>query len=171
MSTKLWAAHKATLAGTAVVIGDGRDPETIARALRGEDTGTLVEPRGQPGGAGAVHKRKLWIAFFNKPKGKLTVDDGARDAILKKGRSLLPIGVRAVEGPFSPGDVVQIADAEGRVFAHGLTEFSSADAEAARGRKSDEVARLLPGGALEIVHRDNLALLTAESAEPGIVSP
>jgi glutamate 5-kinase len=157
MSTKLWAAHKATLAGAAVVIADGRDPRSIRRVLQGEDAGTLVEPRGRPGAASLL-KRKLWIAFFHKPRGKLVVDAGAREAILVKGRSLLPIGVREVEGLFQPGDVVQIADPEGRIFAHGLSEFSSQQALDLRGCKSEEVARRLPGGA-EIVHRDNLALL------------
>jgi glutamate 5-kinase len=157
MATKLQAAHKAAVSGTRVVIADGRRAESIGEVLSGLDSGTVIDPAAARGDA--PHKRKLWIAFFNKPKGTLVVDEGARSAIVQKGRSLLPIGMSSVEGRFTAGDVVQVAGPDGLVFAHGLSEFSSEDARAACGLKSEELARRFPHAAREVIHRDNLALL------------
>jgi glutamate 5-kinase len=101
MGSKLQAANMVAKVSAPVVIADGRKPKILSKILKGEDTGTLIAA--EQGGAGAVlGGRKRWIAFFHKPQGTLVADDGARDAIEKKGRSLLPIGIREVEGHFSP---------------------------------------------------------------------
>lgn len=162
MASKLMAAREAARAGASVVIADSRRPDVIARVFGGEDEGTLIAPSGRARG-GAISGRKKWLAFFLKPQGRIAVDQGARDAIEKKGKSLLPIGVKAVEGDFEQGASIDIAGPGNCVFARGLVDFSARDIRKIMGHKTSEIANVL--GACdfeEVVHRDNMALLDAE---------
>lgn len=161
MATKLRAADTANRAGALSLIVDGRKPDTLLRACAGEDVGTLVGPidpdrrvRG---------KRKHWIAFFHKPTGRVVVDDGARAALVRDGKSLLAAGVRAVEGRFDIGAVVEVTGPGGTVFATGLTEFASDDLIKIQGEKSPRILEILgPAVSTEVIHRDNLALHSSE---------
>jgi glutamate 5-kinase len=123
--------------------------------LAAERVGTLFLPHGHD-----VPARERWLGYTARPRGLLKVDDGARRAIEKHGKSLLPIGVVDIEGAFGKGDVVSICNADGIEFARGLSNYSSADAERLRGLNSEQIARVV--GKLpyvELVHRDNLVVV------------
>lgn len=157
MVGKLHAARAAAEAGVCVVIADGRRPRIIEQVMKGADTGTLVAPSaGQ-----SLPGRKRWIAYFHKCCGMLIIDDGASRAIVEQGKSLLPVGIRDVEGNFGVGAVVEIAAGDRVVIARGLVSYSSGDIRTIRGRRTSEIAGLLgTEGYDEVVHRDNMVLLS-----------
>ncbi len=168
MLSKLQSAGMVVASGIPEVIANGRTDGVIEDVVAGRDTGTLIVPGGRVP-AGLQSHRKRWIAFFHKTPGSLVIDDGARDALLCRGRSLLPIGVKAVEGAFGAGAVVNIKTADGAVVARGQVAYGSADIERVRGHKTAELAQLLGhAGATEVVHRDNLVVLAEQAgdAEP-----
>jgi glutamate 5-kinase len=150
MASKLAAAKIAAWSGVRAVIAAADRPGVIAGALAGETVGTTVLPRAQRLGA-----RKLWIAFAQGSSGRVVVDAGARTALVDQGRSLLPAGVRSVEGDFEADDPVEIV-ADGTVFAKGLVRVSSAQLRLAAGRRTAELPEGLPH---EVVHRDDLVVL------------
>jgi len=165
MASKLESARLvAETAGAFVVIADGREPGIIQRIMSGEDTGTLIVP--VKAKLDAICDRKRWIAFFHKPKGALTIDDGAGRAIEYGGKSLLPIGVKKVEGEFAPGAMVNVKSADNRLIARGLVAYSSREIQLIKGRQTDEIAKLLGSKkADELIHRDNLVLMDSETGE------
>ena len=142
MKSKVEAAKIVVRSGIPLVIASGRNQDTLAKIIGGEDEGTLFVP--QPT---KLQGRKRWIAFFHHPKGMLVVDDGAKKALRESGKSLLPPGVARCEGNFSADDVVRICDLDGMEFARGIAKFS---AEEIRAKK---LARV------ELVHRDDLVIL------------
>ena len=153
MVTKLAAAKICMAAGCATVIANGRRKLPI-QALEAGDPCTWFVPGNTPRAA-----RKQWIAGSLTPRGNLVIDAGAERA-LKNGGSLLPVGVVSVEGDFGRGDAVSILSSDGRDIGRGLTTYSSADASIIRGRRSEEIEKLLGyAGRDEMVHRDNLVLL------------
>lgn len=158
MASKLQSAGLVVDNGIPVVIANGQKAGTISRVAAGEDVGTLIC---RPDGAGvALNQRERWIAHFHKPEGALVVDDGARAAILERGRSLLPIGVREVEGHFEPGALVSVRGPDGQVFARGLTDYASDAIKLIRGRRSEEIAQLLGSRDYsEVIHRDNMIIV------------
>jgi glutamate 5-kinase len=152
MVTKLQAAKIALAGGCHMAIGDGR-PEHPLQALADGARCTWFVARATPQSA-----RKQWIAGSLKPKGVLSVDDGAWKA-LRNGRSLLPAGVSGVTGRFARGDLVAIRNAEGQELGRGLSAYSSADAQLIAGHKSSEIERILGyRGRDEVIHRDDLVL-------------
>jgi glutamate 5-kinase len=163
MASKLESARKVAESGAPVVIADGRKPGILTAILAGADVGTLIAPRD---GKETLPGRKRWIAFFHKPAGTLVVDPGARAALESGGRSLLPIGVRAVEGDFPEGAAVDIRDTAGVVFARGLARLAAGDLRRVLGRRSADAARLLGRPVEEAIHRDDLALMHAPAAPP-----
>ena len=155
MGSKLAAVRVAIEAGEAAVIADGTEKDVLVRLMQGEAIGTVFVPAEK-----RLKSRKRWIRYTSSPRGSITVDEGARRALCEKGRSLLPSGVTAVEGEFSPGDVVRIQTCEGGEFARGLSNYSSADVHRIRGLKTNRIAAALGYKYYdEVVHRDNLALL------------
>ena len=142
MTSKIAAAKVAVRSGIPMVIASGQKQDAMKRIMAGEDEGTLFVPK-----PSRMRGRKRWIAFFHHPKGTLYVDDGAREALREKGKSLLPPGVTRCEGDFSKDDVLRICDLNGTEFARGVAAFS---AEEIRSRKLKRV---------EVVHRDNLVVL------------
>lgn len=152
MASKLEAARMATSAGENVIIGSGRNPGTLARIVAGQPVGTLFLARGQ-----TVKARKRWIGLTVKPRGCLMLDDGARQAVQQKGRSLLPIGVIGVEGRFKKGDVVSLRDPAGAEFARGLTNYSCDDVQKIKGLRTAQIVATLGHCPYEeIIHRNNL---------------
>ncbi len=152
MISKLRAAEMVNGAGEHLWIADGRDPEILQKIADGKDVGTLFVPARKQ-----MVSRKRWIRFFARCSGRLVVDDGAVEALRSKGRSLLPSGVKSVEGTFKRGDTLEIADANGTVIARGLTNFDSADCVKLAGCQSKDISKLLRRAAdEEIIHRDNL---------------
>ncbi len=154
MITKLDAAAQAQRHGAATVIAPGREPDVLARVLGGDDVGTLIEAPA----ADRARARKRWIGTALRPKGTVLVDAGA-EAALRKNASLLFAGVKGVDGLFSPGDAVNIAAADGRVFARGLARLSAADAHRVAGKKTAEAHALVDALPGELVHRDDLVIL------------
>lgn len=158
MGTKLEAARMANRAGIPAVIVDGRKNDSILRACSGEDVGTLLAPAGDA--SRLRGKRKHWIAFFHRPDGQLVVDDGARKALVEKGKSLLAAGVREVRGEFVTGSPVHVLDESGNLLAAGLCEFNAADLRNIQGKSSKTIVELLgPAVSTEVIHRDNMAIL------------
>jgi glutamate 5-kinase len=157
MATKLQAIRRVTEAGDYAVIADGRTPRVLTRLLAGEKVGTLFMPA-----PNKLSARKRWIGWTVLPRGTITVDDGAAKALRRGGKSLLAIGVTAVEGQFLHGDVVRIRDSAGLEFARGLTNYTSAEVDRIRGLRSSQFAAVLGSKPYdEVVHRDNLVITAA----------
>jgi glutamate 5-kinase len=155
MNSKVMAAKIATAAGAEVVIAKGKNANPLA-AIRAGALHTRFPAGGTPAAA-----RKRWIAGGLKVEGALVIDAGAARA-LADGKSLLPAGVRAVEGTFERGDAVAVRDAEGRELARGLVAYHAADAQRIAGRRSAEIETILGyRGRDEMIHRDDLALTAA----------
>lgn len=155
MATKVAAAKKAGKNGVATIMVSGKTDGIIVAALSGSEVGTLFLPSDS-----GIKRRKHWIAYTLKPSGNIMVDDGARNALLKSGKSLLPSGVVRVEGKFERGACVRLCCLDGVEFARGLSDYSSAEAERLAGCKSSDIETLLGYHYGDvIVHRDNLVLL------------
>lgn len=155
MATKVAAAKKAGKNGIATIIVSGKRPGVIVSALQGDEVGTMFLPSET-----GINRRKHWIAYTLKPSGRIIVDDGARNALLKKGKSLLPSGLVRVEGRFERGACIRLCGLDGIEFARGLSDYSSSEADRLAGSKSLEIERILGyyyGDV--IVHRDNMVLI------------
>ncbi len=156
MASKLQSAGMVAENGIPVVIANGRTDGVLERVLAGEDAGTLIRPAAA---ADAMSRRERWITLFHRPKGALVVDDGARTALLEKGRSLLPVGIREVEGEFEAGAVVNLKSLDGSVIGRGLCDYSSTEIRLMKGAHSAELcARLGSSETPVVVHRDNLVV-------------
>lgn len=158
MVTKLEAARLAGSMGIPTIVASGRKPNVLRRILDGEEEGTLFMPAKEK-----LAKRKHWIAWTQKPRGSLVVDDGARNALLCGGKSLLPKGIIEVRGNFDRGEAVSIMGTDGLEIARGLVEYSSADLAKIRGRHSKEIENAL-GYRFddEAVHRDDMVMSCTE---------
>jgi glutamate 5-kinase len=155
MLTKVRAATRAARSGTATLIADGRAPGILRDIHEGREIGTLIMSR-----QGPVAARKQWLAGQLKVQGKLVLDDGAVQVLKSSGRSLLPVGVIAVEGKFARGEVVACYSADGCEVARGLVNYNAEEAAKIMRQPSDRIEELL--GYVdepELIHRDNLALL------------
>jgi glutamate 5-kinase len=154
MLSKIKAAGKVTAAGIPMVIAGGEKPDILTRLFSGEPLGTYFSP-----GENRLSSRKCWIAFSLAPKGKIQIDDGAAEALLKKGKSLLPIGITAVKGSFDIGACVEFAKKDGRTLGIGLVNYSSSDILKIKGLQSDQIkAKLGYKPYDDVIHRDNLAI-------------
>jgi glutamate 5-kinase len=156
MASKLTSAALAAGAGVEVTIAPGAADGVVARVASGERVGTRF-----PATPGAPAKKR-WIGHAARPRGAVVVDDGARAAILTGGASLLPAGVRSVEGGFEAGDVVDIRDAAGAVIARGLASYGAGEVGRIAGRRSSEIASVLGYVyAEEVVHREDMHVIGA----------
>jgi glutamate 5-kinase len=154
MITKIRAAQRAARSGADTLIASGRETDVLLRLVHGEPVGTLLYATATP-----LAARKQWLADHLQLAGSLTLDDGAVRA-LSGGRSLLPVGVAAVDGEFARGAVVACRNAAGREVARGLCNYSSGEAKRIAGRSSQDIESIL--GYVEedeLIHRDNLILL------------
>lgn len=156
MATKLRAAMRVSEQGLRCVIAAGHAPDVLPRVLAGEAVGTLFEPAK----ASPRHARTAWIAHALKPKGTLVVDVGARDAVVARKKSLLPSGIRRVDGAFSQGDPVDLACSDGAIFARGLAAYGADELRRLAGKRTAQIEDTLGYRGLdEAVHRDDLAVL------------
>ena len=154
MITKILAAKRAAGSGASTVIAWGREPSVLIRLTNGEAIGTLFVAQTQKNQA-----RKQWMADHLKLRGSVMVDAGAAIKVSEEDKSLLPIGMTAVHGEFSRGDVIAILTADGVEIARGLSNYSSAEARLICRKPSGEFERLLGyTGESEMVHRTNLVL-------------
>jgi glutamate 5-kinase len=155
MASKLAAARFVTMSGQGVIIAGGRETDVLIRLLRGEEVGTAFLPQDK-----TLAPKKRWIGFSAKPSGRIVVDEGAHSAMVQKGRSLLAIGVKEVQGDFTKGDVVSIQTVESEEIARGLVNYSSDELRKIRGCRSDLIAQILGQCPYEeVIHRDNLTLV------------
>lgn len=163
MITKLRAAAHANSFGIPAIVANGRRERIVEEVHAGRFRGTLFLSDRQPSGG---RGKARWIST-RSVHGVVTVDDGARRALMAGGRSLLPVGVSGVSGEFERGDVVSIRDASGREIARGIASFSAEQVERIKGRKAGDIESALgeKPGYEEVVHRDNLHLTTRQGAE------
>jgi glutamate 5-kinase len=155
MITKILAAKRAAGSGASTVIAWGRETDVLLRLAHGEAIGTLLVAPTQKQQA-----RKQWMVDHLQLRGSVTIDDGALAKLSLEGKSLLPIGMTAVQGDFSRGDVIAIRAADGREIARGLANYASAEARLLCRKPSTDIEALLGYVAEpEMVHRDNLVLL------------
>ena len=155
MSTKLLAAEKAAHSGASTVIASGRVENVIQRVLNGEALGTHLKAV-----QGRVAARKQWLAGHERVAGRLKLDAGAAKVIREGGKSLLPVGVKAVDGRFTRGEIVSCLDPEEREVARGLVNYNSEEAGRIIGKASDKIESIL--GYVdepELIHRDNMVVL------------
>jgi len=155
MRSKTAAARKAAHFGAATIVASGLDKKVISKIFTGDSIGTIFMP--------AEHKltsRKHWIAFSSRPTGRVIVDDGARAALSKGKKSLLPSGILGVDGVFETGEVIHCVDTKGMEFARGLTNYSSDEIKSIKGLKSRDIEEKLGYRVYdEVIHRDNLVVL------------
>lgn len=155
MVTKLRAASLAARSAAATVIASGRQPAVLTRLARGEPLGTLLLPEREP-----LAARKQWLAGGIKPSGRLHLDAGAVRVLREQGRSLLAVGVTAVEGEFDRGALVVCVAPDGAEVARGLVNYSAEDARRIKGQPSERIEALI--GYVdepELIHRDNLVVI------------
>ncbi|MBS1224947.1 MAG: gamma-glutamyl kinase [Proteobacteria bacterium] len=155
MMTKLHAATRAARSGAFTLLAWGREPEVLRRVAAGAELGTLLRPSQSP-----LAARKQWLAVQLQVRGRLHLDAGAVRALRVAGKSLLPVGVTAVEGKFNRGDLVACLDPNGTEVARGLVNYDTEDALSLIGKTTHRIEALL--GHVddpELIHRDNLVLV------------
>lgn len=152
MYTKLKAAEVCMSTGIPMVVANSAEQHVVRRLLEGELIGTLFIPAEEK-----LQARKKWIAFGSRPQGVVVIDDGAARALVNQGKSLLPSGVRGLEGDFGRGDIVAVTSLDGRELARGIVNYNSTEAGTIMGHKSSEIEKLLGCKDFdELIHRDNL---------------
>lgn len=155
MATKVKAAQLAQRSGANTIIVGGRIEKVITRVAHGENLGTLLYAEQEP-----IAARKRWLVGQMQIKGKLELDAGAVEALRTKGVSLLPVGVKSVQGQFMRGDLLSCVDPSGREVARGLVNYRSDEARTIAGQSTQQIERLLGYKDYdEIIHRDNLVLI------------
>ncbi len=154
MLSKIKAARKLSAAGIPMVIANGMKPDILTRIFDGQQHGTFFVPKQKK-----LASRKGWIAFNLKSQGHLTIDDGAVDALLKNGKSLLPSGITAVDGEFGVGAAVTFTSRLNTVIGIGLVNYSASDISKIKGLKSNQIKNCLGHKPFdEVIHRDNLTI-------------
>ena len=154
--TKLDAAEKAAVAGIPTAIASGLQSGVLGKVFADKEAcGTLILPE-----ANRLTSRKHWIAYNLKTAGQIVVDQGAHDAVVQKGKSLLPSGLKEVRGVFGVGECVSCVDLEGREFARGLVNYSAQELNQIKGLHTSGIEKVLGYKAYdEIIHRDDLVVL------------
>ena len=154
MRTKIEAAKIATNSGVRMVIANASRANVIVDAVDGKPVGTRFLSR-----AVELNHRKRWIAFGNRVKGSIVINEGARKMLAERGKSLLAAGIVACEGPFEMGDLVAVVDESRVQVARGLTNYAASELTLIRGKHSDEIEEVLGYKDFdEVIHRDNLVL-------------
>ncbi len=164
MLTKMAAARMAMNSGIVMVIASGAKEGVIQAVLAGNPVGTLFPPR-----QNRLQFRKRWLAFGARIKGRLTVDRGCAQALQNSGSSLLAAGIKAVDGSFDQGNTVSIVNQDGWEIARGLANYNAADTVRIMGAHTHEIAAILGHKPYdEVVHRDNMVLLSRHETEESI---
>ena len=155
MATKIRAAKKVSEYGVATLILNGQEAGLLPHVLAGGSGGSLFLAKER-----RFTSRKHWIAFTLRPRGTLTLDPGAIEALTRRGKSLLASGILDVSGPFDTGEAVSCLDQDGKEFAKGLVNFSSDILARIKGLKTTEIQQQLGQQEYEeVIHRDNLVIL------------
>ena len=155
METKLQAAQMVTGYGAKMLIANGKLPYIIKRIFAGEDLGTMFLPSDKN-----LSEKKRWIGYATNITGRITVNDGAKNALLHEEKSLLPIGILSVENTFHKGDVVSILDKSNQEFARGIVNYDSESCKKVVGQHSDNILQILGFKNYDaIITRDNITIL------------
>lgn len=153
MATKLNAAEIAINSGTNMVIAQGNKPENLIAIVKGEDIGTLFVKKKK-----GLKAKKHWLQYSSKKLGKIIVDNGAKEALLKH-RSLLPSGIVDVEGNFNKGDVITIIDEEKNILASGITNYDAIECKKIMGKQTKEIIKILGYKDYdEVIHINNMSI-------------
>jgi glutamate 5-kinase len=155
MITKIQAAKRCVSSGIAVIITNGKNPKALSDIFHGNFHGTLFLPTSKK-----INVKKKWIGFVSHPKGYLVIDDGAKNALVKKNKSLLPSGILEVHGDFKANDTISVRTINHTEIARGVSGFSSIELNKIKGRNTLEIEKILgrklPG---EVIHKDNLVII------------
>lgn len=155
MITKIEAARITTSSGIPCVIANGKTQDVLSKIIRGENVGTLFLSR-----TDCLAAKKCWIVFSSQSRGKVVVDSGAKNVLVKKGKSLLPSGIVGLEGKFEAGDVISVVDEKRKEFAKGMSNYSATELKKIKGCHTRTIASLLGYKYYdEVIHRDNLVVL------------
>jgi glutamate 5-kinase len=149
MRSKIEAARIAMQGGVPLFVGRVSEAGDLQSAVAGTGKGTYF--------ASSLHSisaKKHWVGFLSVPQGRIIVDSGAEEALLNKGRSLLPAGITAAEGEFHPGDVVEVVNEAGRILGRGVTHYAAWQITAVAGLSSEEALRRVEVIRVEVIHRD-----------------
>jgi glutamate 5-kinase len=161
MTTKLEAARAAARCGAATVLCNGRTKDVLLRVAQGEDVGTLFVTGSR------LASRKHWLAFTTRTRGELVLDAGAVHALVERGKSLLPAGIREVRGKFGIGDPVACLAPDGREVARGLPAYASDATRRIAGLPTLQIAQVLGySNGDEVIHRDDLVLVASDAEPP-----
>jgi glutamate 5-kinase len=155
MRTKLKAAVVAMKSGTQTVIASGNEDAILLKIANGENVGTLLTTKQE-----TLQAKKQWLANQAHLKGKVTLDSGAVSALKENGKSLLPVGIKTVEGEFKRGEIIACVDHSGKEIARGLVNYDSAQSKLIIGKSTKEIQEIL--GRIEedeFIHRDNLIII------------
>ena len=156
MLTKIRAAKRMMLSGIPMVIGNGRSLKILTNICLGKAVGTYFHPA-----AKKMNSRKRWLAWSVKAKGEVWVDEGATRALMEFKKSLLPSGIKLIEGHWNKGDVIKVISYLGLEIAQGLSNYSSLELEKIKGLRSPDIRKLLGTNIPdEVIHRDNLVHLS-----------
>jgi glutamate 5-kinase len=154
MKTKLEAAKTSVNSGAKTWVADGRKSDILITLYEGKEEGTILLSKKD-----TLQSRKLWLSSFGSSCGTLTLDDGASEAITKKGRSVLPVGVTEVDGQFNRGDLITCLNSDSRELARGLSNFSSDELIKIKGLNSKDLHESLGyASEEEAIHRNNLVI-------------
>jgi glutamate 5-kinase len=155
MKSKVLAAKKVTACGIPYIIARGKKKGILSEIFSGKETGTLFLPMTE-----CLSSREYWIAYTLRPRGKVFLDEGAKNAVVHHGKSLLPSGIMNVEGDFSVGDPVVCLDTESKIIAKGLVNYSSDEIKKIQGLKTSRIEQVLGYKHYdEVMHRDNMAIM------------
>ena len=158
MLTKIQAAKKLAVSGVPTLLANGLRPGVVLSIMAGEPVGTLFYPEGR-----LLRGRKRWIVTTMRPRGTLVVDDGSKEAMVSKGKSLLPSGIVQIAGAFEFGDLVSCLDGSGSEFARGLANYAGRDVQLIKGLHTSKIETTLGYKYYdEVIHRDNLVILKKE---------
>ncbi|GGF89179.1 glutamate 5-kinase [Paenibacillus abyssi] len=149
MRSKIEAARIAMRGGVPAFIGRANEPGDLTAAVAGIGKGTYFDT--------SLHNlpmKKQWVGFHSLPQGKITVDEGAEAALLSGGKSLLPAGIKAIEGDFHPGDVVEVINKNGQKIGRGVVNYAAWQVQAVAGLSTNEVKRRVEVARIEVIHRD-----------------
>ena len=155
MYSKLLAAKRASQLGVPTLILPGKEPKVLRRTFQGEIIGTYIAPK-----KNTISQKKFWLAYNLEPCGSVIIDQGAKDALVMKNKSLLPAGVIGVEGEFPSGVLIKILDENKNNLGVGITNFSSEEIKLIKGLKTDQIEEVLSRKVQnpEVIHKDNLIL-------------
>lgn len=156
MRSKIEAARIAVRGGVPVFVGKASQPGDLLAALQGKGKGTYFETN-----LGTLPMKKQWLGFYSVPAGRIIVDHGAEEALLHRGKSLLPVGVKSLEGRFHPGDIVEVITEANQLIGRGIVNYTSWQLQAVAGLSTEEVRKRVDVvGRMEVIHRDEWITLS-----------